>query len=188
MLTELQGEQEKLNSTTKELIEEHNRKQKHIDVSCSNPNAMNLRKKRNMFSYFNKLFNRTWSVWGSSVEYQWYLSTLLCFTFLFLSSLNSIYWCLYLTGLVHVCWQTARGQSWQRTGCNGNRCGMKTLSRDISLLIVCWIVWQQASLSGRFYLPERGAASLKNYLTLLFSFFNLYMIFQLAFSYRCWWK
>lgn len=45
MLTELQGEQEKLNSTTKELIEEHNRKQKHIDVSCSNPNAMNLRKK-----------------------------------------------------------------------------------------------------------------------------------------------
>ena len=33
MLTELQGEQEKLNNTTKELIEEHNRKQKHIDVS-----------------------------------------------------------------------------------------------------------------------------------------------------------
>lgn len=32
MLTELQGEQEKLNSTTKELIEEHNRKQKHIDA------------------------------------------------------------------------------------------------------------------------------------------------------------
>lgn len=32
MLTELQGEQEKLNNTTKELIEEHNRKQKHIDA------------------------------------------------------------------------------------------------------------------------------------------------------------
>ena len=34
-MTELQGEQEKLNNTTKELIEEHNRKQKHIDVSFS---------------------------------------------------------------------------------------------------------------------------------------------------------
>ena len=33
MLTELQGEQEKLNSKTEELVEEHNRKQKHIDVS-----------------------------------------------------------------------------------------------------------------------------------------------------------
>ena len=33
MLTELQGEQERLSNTTKELIEEHNRKQKHIDVS-----------------------------------------------------------------------------------------------------------------------------------------------------------
>ncbi|XP_020607352.1 glutamine-rich protein 2-like isoform X2 [Orbicella faveolata] len=32
MLTELQGEQEKLNNTTKELVEEHNRKQKHIDA------------------------------------------------------------------------------------------------------------------------------------------------------------
>lgn len=35
MLTELQGEQERLSNTTKELIEEHNRKQKHIDVSLS---------------------------------------------------------------------------------------------------------------------------------------------------------
>lgn len=33
LVTELQGEQEKINNTTKELIEEHNRKQKHIDVS-----------------------------------------------------------------------------------------------------------------------------------------------------------
>lgn len=32
LLTELQGEQEKINNTTKELIEEHNRKQKHIDA------------------------------------------------------------------------------------------------------------------------------------------------------------
>lgn len=32
MLTELQGEQERLSNTTKELIEEHNRKQKHIDA------------------------------------------------------------------------------------------------------------------------------------------------------------
>lgn len=32
LVTELQGEQEKLNNTTKELIEEHNRKQKHIDA------------------------------------------------------------------------------------------------------------------------------------------------------------
>ena len=32
MLLELQSDQEKLNNTTKELIEEHNRKQKHIDV------------------------------------------------------------------------------------------------------------------------------------------------------------
>jgi hypothetical protein len=33
MLLDLQGEQEKLDSLTKELVEEHNRKQKHIDVS-----------------------------------------------------------------------------------------------------------------------------------------------------------
>jgi len=32
LVTELQGEQEKINNTTKELIEEHNRKQKHIDA------------------------------------------------------------------------------------------------------------------------------------------------------------
>ena len=32
IVTELQGEQEKLNKTTQELIDEHNRKQKHIDV------------------------------------------------------------------------------------------------------------------------------------------------------------
>lgn len=32
MLTELQAEQERLSNTTKELIEEHNRKQKHIDA------------------------------------------------------------------------------------------------------------------------------------------------------------
>lgn len=32
LLTELQGEQERLSNTTKELIEEHNRKQKHIDA------------------------------------------------------------------------------------------------------------------------------------------------------------
>ena len=33
LVTELQGEQEKINNTTKELIEEHNRKKKHIDVN-----------------------------------------------------------------------------------------------------------------------------------------------------------
>lgn len=33
MLLDLRTEQEKLDSLTKELVEEHNRKQKHIDVS-----------------------------------------------------------------------------------------------------------------------------------------------------------
>ena len=47
MLTELQGEQEKLSSTTKELIEEHNRKQKHIDVSS-------LLHTNNQFECFSK--------------------------------------------------------------------------------------------------------------------------------------